>query len=137
MLYLRKQDYKEIVSYCQQLLPWEACGLLGGEVDGVDAYVQKVFFLTNKDYSQTHFSMEPREQFAAIKDLRSCDLVLLGNFHSHPKTAAKPSKEDRRLANDRDFRYLILSLMDAEPVLKVFCLDDTRSLGEEKLVILE
>lgn len=137
MLYLRKQDYKAIVTYCRNELPWEACGLLGGRVDGVDGYVEKVFFLTNKDYSQTHFSMEPKEQFAAIKDLRSCDLVLLGNFHSHPKAAAEPSKEDRRLANDRDFRYLILSLMEAEPVLKVFCLDDKRSLGEEKLVILE
>lgn len=106
-------------------------------MNGVAAYVERVFFLTNTDCSQTHFSMEPKEQFAAVKDMRSCGYVLLGNFHSHPRSIAEPSQEDRRLANDRDFRYLILSLMEAEPMLKVFCLDENGWLEEEKLVIVE
>ena len=136
MLYVTKQDYKTIVAYCQQQLPFEACGLLGGRVDGVDGYVKSVLFLTNIDYSETHFSMNPKEQFATIKDLRSCGFVLLGNFHSHPKTSAEPSKEDRRLANDRGFRYLILSFMDAKPVLRAFYLNEKGRLEEEKLVVV-
>lgn len=136
MLYLRKQDYKAIAAHCRRELPNEACGLLGGRVNGADAYVESVFFLTNMDSSQTHFTMEPKEQLAAVKRMRSCGYVLLGNFHSHPRTTAEPSLEDKRLANDRDFRYLILSLMETEPVLKVFYLD-IKGWLEEELVIVE
>lgn len=80
--------------------------------------------------------MDPREQFAAIKDMRANGLVLLGNFHSHPATPSRPSQEDIRLAHDPAASYLILSLADQDqPVLKSFRIRDGRS-TEEELTIL-
>lgn len=44
--------------------------------------------------------MDPREQFAVVKDMRNNNLTLLGNFHSHPASPSRPSEEDKRLAFD-------------------------------------
>jgi proteasome lid subunit RPN8/RPN11 len=64
--------------------------------------------------------MAPEDQFSTIKDIRKKGLTLLGNFHSHPATPARPSEEDIRLAFDPSLSYLIISLKDPEPVLKSF-----------------
>ena len=42
--------------------------------------------------------------------MRSHGWQLLGNFHSHPETPARPSEEDKRLVFDTSLSYLILSL---------------------------
>jgi len=35
--------------------------------------------------------MDPKEQFDAIKDMRINGWVMLGNFHSHPKSPSRAS----------------------------------------------
>ena len=82
---------------------------------------KKVYYLTNIDHTNEHFSLDPKEQLAAIKDMRKNGLEPLGNWHSHPETPARPSKEDIRLAFDSEASYLIMSLMDREnPVIHAF-----------------
>ncbi len=134
MLYLKKHDYHKILSYCRKELPEEACGLLAGRKQGADCQVEAVYFLTNTKHSSQHFSMDPGEQFAAIKIMRAKNLELVGNLHSHPESPAFPSREDQRLAFDREFRYLIVSLRNNEPVLKVFMLQE-EEMKEEPLTI--
>lgn len=134
---LKQQDYREILSYTQENLPNEACGLLAGRIEDDIKTVEKVYFLTNVDQSPEHFSMDPKEQFAAIKDARSNGWVLLGNFHSHPGSPSRPSQEDIRLAFDPEASYLILSLQDQEnPVFKSFKIKD-KIASEEKLRLEE
>jgi proteasome lid subunit RPN8/RPN11 len=55
-----------------------------------------------------------------IAEIRKKGWVLLGNFHSHPSTPARPSEEDLRLAFDPSLSYVIVSLQEPEPVLKSF-----------------
>ena len=102
---LKKQDYDEILAHALINLPNEACGLLGGQMDGEVKTVEKVYLLTNADQSPEHFSLDPKEQFAVIKDIRSRNGVLLGNFHSHPASPSRPSEEDKRLAYDPEVSY--------------------------------
>jgi proteasome lid subunit RPN8/RPN11 len=64
--------------------------------------------------------MAPEDQFKVIADMRKTGLALLGNFHSHPATPARPSEEDIRLAFDPSLSYVIISLQEPEPVLKSF-----------------
>jgi proteasome lid subunit RPN8/RPN11 len=66
--------------------------------------------MTNTDASREHFSMDPREQLAAVRDMRQKGWTLVGNWHSHPETPSRPSEEDIRLAFDSSQRYMILSL---------------------------
>ena len=121
MLILKQEDYNKIVDHAKKGLPNEACGLLGGYVEGDKRVVTDVYLLRNVDESREHFSMDPAEQLAAIKDMRKNGLEPLGNWHSHPETPARPSQEDIRLAFDSEASYLIMSLMDQKnPVIHAF-----------------
>lgn len=124
MVILSQEQFESIVEFSLAGLPNEACGLLAGERREVQKIVKKVYFLRNIDESPEHFSMEPEEQFRAISDMRRHGLVLLGNFHSHPSSPARPSKEDIRLAFDSSLSYLILSLKDGNAQLKSFLIQD-------------
>lgn len=122
---LAQSDFDTMVDWAKEHLPEESCGLLGGTKDGDVRTVKKVYYLTNVDHTNEHFSMDPKEQLKAIKDMRVNGLTPLGNWHSHPETPARPSQEDIRLAYDSTASYLILSLMDAEhPVLHAFTIVD-------------
>jgi proteasome lid subunit RPN8/RPN11 len=119
-----KNDYNKILEHCRQGLPNESCGLLAGTVDGDVKTVKKVYLLTNIDASNEHFSMDPKEQLASLKDARANGWNIIGNFHSHPESPSRPSEEDKRLAYDSSIEYLILSLMEEDnPVLKAFGID--------------
>lgn len=121
MIILNREEYQKILNHAAAELPNEACGLLGGYEEEGKRIVTDVYLLRNADESTEHFSMDPQEQFAAVKDMRSKGRQLLGNFHSHPRTPAVPSKEDVRLAFDENLSYLIVSLMEeGKPVLNSF-----------------
>lgn len=121
MIKLSESDYEKILAHAESELPNEACGLIGGIFEDGVKVIKKVYLLTNTDQSNEHFSMDPREQLSAIKDMRANGLVPLGNWHSHPESPSRPSDEDKRLAYDSKASYMILSLMDREnPVLNSF-----------------
>ena len=124
VLNLKKSDYDKMLQHCKDGLPNESCGLLAGTVEGEVKTVTKIYLLTNIDASNEHFSMDPKEQFAALKDARANGVGIIGNFHSHPESPSRPSEEDKRLAYDPNIEYLILSLQEADhPVLKAFGID--------------
>lgn len=136
VLNLSEKDYDTMLEHCRLGLPNEACGLLAGTIDGEVKTVKKVYLLTNIDESNEHFSMDPKEQLAAVKDARTNGWVLLGNFHSHPESPSRPSEEDKRLAYDSSIEYLILSLQDREnPVLKAFGIDKEKNVTIHEIVI--
>lgn len=135
MIILKKSDYEKIVTHAFRELPNEACGLIAGTVKGNDKFIEKVYLLTNIDHSNEHFSLDPKEQLSAIKDMRANGLVPLGNWHSHPESPSRPSDEDKRLAYDSSASYMILSLQDREnPVLNSFKIQGTDSEKEELFI---
>lgn len=137
MITLKKSDYEKIVAYAKENLPEEACGLLGGIEDNGIKRIEEVYLLTNIDHSNEHFSMEPKEQLAAVKDMRQKGYKLLGNWHSHPESPSRPSEEDKRLAYDPNIDYLILSLLDREnPMLNAFLVTDHTDVEKDELVIV-
>lgn len=89
--------------------PVEACGILAGK----DSMVEKLYKMTNVDNSSDHFMMEPKEQFAVVKDVRDAGLKMLAIYHSHPNTPARPSAEDIRLALTQDVVHVIVSLQNS------------------------
>ena len=138
MLKLKKEDYEKILDHCRKGLPNEYCGLLGGTIEGDVKTIEKVYLLTNIDESNEHFSMDPKEQLSAIKDIRQNGYQMIGNFHSHPESPSRPSEEDKRLAYDSSVRYLILSLMDMDaPVLNGFEIIDRTDVTKEDVVVAE
>ncbi len=139
MIKLKKSDYLKMLAHAEKELPNEACGLIAGVIsgDGANKVIEKVYLLTNIDQSNEHFSLNPKEQLAAVKDMRINGFVPLGNWHSHPESPSRPSDEDKRLAYDSKASYMILSLMDREdPILNSFKIQGDKA-DKEELIIEE
>jgi|UniRef100_I5AWV9 proteasome lid subunit RPN8/RPN11 len=139
---LQKSDFDKMYEYALSERPNEACGLVAGsdDEDGT-RHIEKVYLLTNIDHTNEHFTIDPKEQLRAIKDMRANNLKPLGNWHSHPESPSRPSEEDKRLANDSKASYLILSLMEeGNPVLNAFhveSVDGEKTVRKEELIIEE
>ena len=97
-----------MVAQAKALVPIEDCGILAGS----NGKVEKLYKMTNTDNSSTHFMMDPKEQFATVKDIRSAGLEMLAIYHSHPETPARPSAVDIRLALTPNVIYVIVSLQN-------------------------
>lgn len=135
MIKISKENYQKIVDHAIAELPNEACGLIAGTVEGTDKVIEKVYLLTNVDHSKEHFSLDPKEQLEAVKDIRNLGYKPLGNWHSHPETPSRPSEEDKRLAYDKNASYLILSLMEPQnPVLHSFHIEGVDASKEELII---
>ena len=135
MIKISKADLQKMLDHAVSELPNEACGLIAGRTEGSDKLIEKVYLLTNIDKSNEHFSLDPKEQLAAIKDMRASGYVPLGNWHSHPESPSRPSDEDKRLAYDKNASYMILSLMDREnPVLNSFHIEGNEAAKEELII---
>ena len=102
MIYLQLKEYEKLLAHAVKCLPEEACGLLGGKKDETgNTYIEVVYLLENTDHSEEHFSLDPRGQLAAVKEMRANGWRPLGNWHSHPASPSRPSEEDKRLAYDK------------------------------------
>ena len=134
MIKLHKEDYETILAHAKKEAPVEACGLIAGRIEDNDKYIEKVYILTNVDHAEEHFTLDPKEQLSAVKDMRANGLVPLGNWHSHPVSPSRPSDEDKRLAYDSKASYMILSLMDEEPVLNSFHIENNEAAKEELVI---
>lgn len=135
MIKISKSDFDKILAHAESELPNEACGLIGGVVENGVKIIKKVYLLTNIDHSNEHFSLDPKEQLAAVKDMRAQGISPLGNWHSHPESPSRPSEEDKRLAYDSRASYMILSLMNRdEPVLNSFKISGSDAEKEELVI---
>lgn len=130
MLLITQNVLDDLVSHAQEGFPLEVCGILGGTDESVSA----IYRMTNTDASNEHFMLDPKEQFAVVKDLRSKGLSMLAIYHSHPESPARPSEEDIKLALTPGVSHVIISLADAlQPVVKSYKIDQ----GEVNLEVLE
>lgn len=135
MIKLNKADFEKILAHARAEAPVEACGLIAGRIEDGNKLIDKVYILTNVDHAEEHFTLDPKEQLAAVKDMRANGLVPLGNWHSHPVSPSRTSQEDKRLAYDSRASYLILSLMDENaPVLNSFHIEGDDAQKEELVI---
>ncbi|HEY5523547.1 MAG TPA: M67 family metallopeptidase [Desulfuromonadaceae bacterium] len=117
MIRIPQTIHDDIIAHAREGFPLEVCGILGGTGESVSA----IYRMTNTDASNEHFMMDPKEQFAVVKDLRAKGLAMLAIYHSHPETPARPSEEDIKLALTPEVSYVIISLADAAvPVINSY-----------------
>jgi len=131
MLQISQRIIEELNDHAKNGLPEEVCGYLAG----TGREVTRQFRLTNIDHSNEHFSFDPAEQFNVMREARKAGLEILANYHSHPETPARPSKEDIRLAFDPDISYVIVSLAAETPDVKSFRIKNGEVDKEEIQVI--
>ncbi len=101
MLYLGKEEARELVEHSEKQSPNEACGILAGlpaGQAGKDVKVEKIFQMTNTDESAKTFFMDPKEQLKVMKEIKHLEMKMVGIYHSHLETEAYPSAHDVELA---------------------------------------
>jgi proteasome lid subunit RPN8/RPN11 len=117
MLRMPRKIGDAVIAHAREGFPLEVCGILGGKEGAVSSFHR----MTNTDRSNEHFMMDPREQFAVMKELRAKGLEMLAIYHSHPESPARPSTEDIRMALTPNVSHVIVSLMEPDnPVIKSF-----------------
>jgi proteasome lid subunit RPN8/RPN11 len=123
MIQIPNSIHADMIAHAKAGFPLEVCGILGGINDTVSVNYR----MTNTDASNEHFMMDPKEQFAVVKDLRTKGLTMLAVYHSHPETPARPSVEDIRLALTPGVSHIIISLADSQKVdVKSFKIDQDK-----------
>ncbi len=115
-LIITRQIFDAMLSHCRAGFPNEACGILAGKGNEVSG----IYKMSNTENSPVSYLMDPAEQFRAMKDMREKKLEMVGIFHSHPSSPAYPSAKDMEMAFYEDAVYVIVSLINKEPVVRGF-----------------
>lgn len=89
-LVLRAEHWSQMRVHVEEEAPLEACGLLAGSGEQVEA----VLPVPNRLSSPTRFLMEPVEQLKAFEWIDERGLELLGIYHSHPSGPRGMSETD-------------------------------------------
>ncbi|MCK5640511.1 MAG: M67 family metallopeptidase [Gammaproteobacteria bacterium] len=105
----------KIMTQAQSSEEDEICGLISAK----NETATQVYPVKNIAKEADHlFSMDPKEQINAMRDMRENNEQLFAIYHSHPHAPAVPSVIDVQQANYPDALYLIVSL-DTEGVLEM------------------
>ncbi len=93
--------------------PNEACGLIGGAIDGELLRAAAILPIPNRAAEpRTHFVMDESSLVQSMMALESQRLTLVGIYHSHPDSDPIPSLEDIRRAYYPGTAYLIIGKTD-------------------------
>jgi [CysO sulfur-carrier protein]-S-L-cysteine hydrolase len=101
-----------LVAHAREDAPDECCGLLLAQEDVIDEAVRA----RNARRSPTAYLVHPEDHFAALRRARQEGTRLVGAYHSHPRSAPRPSETDVAEAHDSELLYVIVSLERGEEV---------------------
>jgi proteasome lid subunit RPN8/RPN11 len=108
---ISRGDYEELIAHAREEAPKECCGYARLR----DGRVEEVFRGYNERQSAYAFAMDSKSLLAA-NDLDD-EGFEVAVYHSHPKSEAVPSEQDRNVAQYPHWINLIVSLKD-EPVVR-------------------
>ena len=125
------EPYLAMLGHALAGLPDEACGLMGGRPgeDRIEAFVPT----RNADASSRTYSIGPDGFLAADRAFEPLGLEVVGVMHSHTHTDPYPSPTDVAQADNPllvGWHYVIVSLREAEPMLRSWLLDDATIVEE-------
>jgi proteasome lid subunit RPN8/RPN11 len=133
VLQLAASVYVAIIGSAYDGLPYEACGLLGG--DPGSGRVRVFYPCTNIARSSRIYTVDPKDHLRAERDADGRGLEVVGVMHSHTHTDAFPSPTDVAQAPDPSWHYVIVSLRDDAPVLRSYRIVDG-TIAEEPVGLL-
>jgi len=103
--------YEHIIEDARRTPDVEICGLLGGRGSVCSAAYP---VMNVSPDPATAFYMDPQTQINAMNAMRGSGETMLGIYHSHPRTEAKPSPRDVAGAAYPGVAYVIISLMNPD-----------------------
>ena len=131
MLRLPEPAYLEMIGHALDGYPLEVCGLLGGTGERVEVF----YPCRNAAESAKVYEIDGRDFMRADRDAESRGIELVGVMHSHTHTDAYPSPTDIDKAEGLEaWHFVIVSLREAEPVLRSFRIEGAGKVEEPVVV---
>jgi proteasome lid subunit RPN8/RPN11 len=96
--------------------PYECCGLLLGRYEAESKVVNETYPISNareESAKRNRFLIEPAELLRGEQYARSRDLEVVGFYHSHPDSPARPSQYDLEHAWPT-YSYIIVSTSEGD-----------------------
>ena len=120
---ISRANWDELIAHAREEAPNECCGYARIS----DGRVEDVFRGQNTRLSPYGFDLDGPSLLAANElDAAGHGVAV---YHSHPRSPAEPSEQDRNLAQYPHWIYLIVSLAD-EPHVRAWRIVDGRALEE-------
>ena len=161
MLHLPSGIIQDMIAHARELAPHECCGILSGTQETVveryritnilanmseddlsrfeGAKLSDLKGLSPEERADIAFQMDAREMAMAQRDIRSKELDLIGFYHSHTFSPARPSQTDITIAMEfESYRqklnlpeplHLIVSLERADsPDIRAYRIQDSQAM---------
>ena len=109
-------------NHAQRYNPNESCAVLYGRINDNSATVEDIFLADNADESPISFSIPSKQLIDAYKKAEDNSTGVIGIFHSHPSSKARPSDTDRLFMEINPVIWVIYSASDTE--FRAFVLED-------------
>jgi proteasome lid subunit RPN8/RPN11 len=112
------------VAHAREAAPRECCGVLIGRRRDITAS----FRTRNAADDPNRFLIEPADHIEARRQARGCGLEVVGFYHSHPRTDARPSPADLAEASYPGHLFLIVGLRSDPADIGLFRFEGERFL---------
>ena len=117
--------YEEMVAQALREAPNECCGLFAGVVREGTAFAERIYPLVNAAASPVLYESDARSMLDAYRDMTARGLDVVAVYHSHPTSPPVPSRTDLELNYSEEVVNLIVSLAEAEPLVRGWWLTAT------------
>lgn len=126
MLTISQIYLEEMIAHAIKEYPLEACGLIAGKSDQVEA-----FYKTRNDAASARiYTVNPGDYLKADRDAESKGMSIIGVVHSHTHSEAFPSPTDVAQAPDPSWHYVLVSLKHKDPIVRSFAIVDGNIIEE-------
>ena len=116
MINISEQLLTEIREHSVRDYPHECCGLLLGRFETDAKVVRETYPISNareESAKRNRFLIEPEELMRGERYARSKELEVIGFYHSHPDSPARPSQYDLEHAWPT-YSYIIVSTREGD-----------------------
>lgn len=118
---LTKNQKQILIEHATKSAPNESCALLFGNEDINTCTVKDIFLTENTERSPINFTISNEELLAGYKEAERKGLDVIGIFHSHPHSEARPSMTDKKFMTVNPVIWVIFSNIQSE--LNAFVLE--------------
>ena len=105
-----------VVAHARDAAPAECCGLLVGAHGAISSAVRA----RNLSPDASRFLIDPRDHIDARREARAAGLDVVGFYHSHPRSEAKPSPRDLAEASYPNHLCLIVGLLGEAAEIRLY-----------------
>ena len=102
---LSQSDKKILTEHAENEKPNESCAILFGK----DNLVSEVFLTKNIEESPVNFTISNEQLIEGYKIAEEKSMEVIGIFHSHPNSDARPSNTDKKFMQSNPVAWIIYS----------------------------